>query len=105
MGDTVALVLQQLSHVRGVAVGEGAVPTNFFVQRYVVSEARDETAREVLMRVFDEAETWARADGGQEIRLSWKVLYDVNMKAYFFTAGILYSLTVNKSKLFYQQGD
>jgi hypothetical protein len=77
-------VLAQVSQKRGIQILTATVPLNVFAQAFVTEEARDEPARDVLLRAFDLINGPRFADGMPPLRLTWHLLYNPNGRHYFF---------------------
>ena len=87
--ETVRLILSQVSRIRGVSIGLGTIPTNLFVQRQQLSDADNEPARDVLMRIFEDASGARQPKGGPPARVTWALLNDISYSGYFFNAHIV----------------
>jgi len=87
--EAVGLVLSQVSNSRGIHVAMGTIPNNLFLGRQQLTFAENETARDVLMRFFEDASGTSLLAGGPAIRVTWALLYDANAKQYFFNAHVL----------------
>jgi hypothetical protein len=74
LNDAVTVVLAEVERATGQRVELAAFPTNFFFQHRVEVEAKQESAREVLVR--------ALAESGRA--LSWRVFFDARMRQYYF---------------------
>jgi hypothetical protein len=94
--DTVRLIMSQVSRIRGVSIGLGTIPTNLFVQQQLLTNADDESAREVLMRIFEDASGKRQLKGGPAARVTWDLLNDISYSGYFFNAHIVDPL-INES--------
>jgi hypothetical protein len=86
--DTVRLIMSQVSSTRSISIGLGTIPTNLFVQRSQLTYADNEQARDVLMRIFEDAKGAIQLKGGIEQRVTWSLLYDASGAGYFFNAHI-----------------
>jgi len=94
--DTVRLILSQVSSIRAVSIGLGTIPTNLFVQQQLRTDANNEPAREVLMRIFEDASGARQLKGGPAARVTWALLNDISYSGYFFNAHIVDPL-INES--------
>jgi hypothetical protein len=65
LADTVDAICDAVSDATGENVWVGSMPTNFFMQHFDRLEARDEIARNVLMRAL----------AGKKRKLTWRLFY------------------------------
>jgi hypothetical protein len=77
-------MLEQIRRQRGIAIVDGYIPMNLFVQSRVTLEARDEPARAVLARAFTEVDKVRRADGMPAVGVVWHLLYNATDEYYVF---------------------
>ncbi len=94
--ETVRLILSQVSKVRGVSIGLGVIPTNLFVQQELLTNADNEQARDVLMRIFEDASGFRQLKGSSPVRVTWALLNDISYSGYFFNAHLVDPL-INES--------
>lgn len=87
--ETVQLIMSQVATARAVSIGLGTIPTNLFVQQSQLTYANDEQARDVLMRIFEDASGARQLTGGTPVRVTWALLHDVSDSAYAFNAHIV----------------
>ncbi len=87
--ETVRLILSQVSKIRGVSIGSGIIPTNLFVQQQLLTNADNEPARDVLVRIFEDASGFRQLKGGSPVRVTWALLNDVSYSGYFFSARLV----------------
>jgi hypothetical protein len=87
--DTVRLILSQVSSIRGVSIGLGTIPMNLFVQQQLLKNADNEAARDVLMRIFEDASGFRQLSGFSPVRVTWTLLNDVSYSGYFFNAHVV----------------
>jgi hypothetical protein len=94
--ETVRLIMSQVSSIRGVSIGLGTIPTNLFLQQQLLTDADNEPAREVLMRIFEDASGFRQLRGISPVRVTWSLLNDVSYSGYFFNAHLVDPL-INES--------
>jgi hypothetical protein len=87
--EAVGLVLSQASNTRGIHIAMGTIPNNLFLGHQQLTFAENETARDVLMRLFEDASGTSMLSGAPPIRVTWALLYDATAKQYFFNAHVL----------------
>jgi hypothetical protein len=87
--DTVRLIMSQVSSIRGVSIGLGTIPTNLFVQQQLLTNADNEQARDVLMRIFEDASGARQLSGFSPVRVTWTLLNDVSDRGYAFNAHLV----------------
>ena len=76
--NALTVALDKLADVTRDSVGVWTVPLNIMKQPITIA-ATNEPAFEVISRLLNTANT----------RLSWKLVYDVNVKSYFMTIYVL----------------
>lgn len=86
IGEAVDLICAQVATSRHFPIIIGAVPSNLFYGRKQVIAANQESARDVLIRIFKTADQELIDNGFQSSRITWDLLYDVNEHAYYFNA-------------------
>jgi len=89
LSEAVRLLLSTVSKGRGVSIGEGTTPTNFFRQSQVSFSAVNEPARSVLVRLFGLANLQRVMMGAPPVRISWSLLYWHDDRQFFFNARIV----------------
>lgn len=73
LGDVVIAVIEQVGQLTQQRIGLAGFPINFFRQRQVETGARQESARDVLVRAM----------GASGRPLSWRLFYSVPMGQYY----------------------
>ncbi|MFN0172991.1 MAG: hypothetical protein ACKV22_41970 [Bryobacteraceae bacterium] len=81
----VLTILDSIAAVRRVQIVSGTLPTNALRQTRVDWGANNEEARTLLFKLF--ADMNSQRDG--KIRITWRILYDVEQKQYWFNAHIV----------------
>jgi hypothetical protein len=84
LDELVTSVLAEVQKKRGIPIMLGTVPTNLFVQARVTEEAREEPARDVLIRSFEEINGPRLAIHLPRLRLTWALMYSPLDRQYFF---------------------
>lgn len=80
----VTSVLAEIQKKRGIPIVLGTVPMNLFVQSRITEEAREEPARNVLIRAFEEINGPRLAMHLPRQRLTWTLTYNPLDHHYFF---------------------
>ena len=84
LGALVDEIMRQVSQKRAVHIVD-IVPINLSAQVSVTEEARDEPARDVLVRVLYEVDSLRLVEGMQMLRLTWSLGYFPGGQHYFFS--------------------
>lgn len=92
VGETVKLVLAEISRIRTMNIVEGTIPMNAFyssIDSDIFSEAKQERARDVLLRVFEEQNLVRIQETGFQIRYGWSLNYSASNRTYYFNCRVV----------------
>jgi hypothetical protein len=88
LGELVSEILAQVSSKRGSRISVATVPTNLFAQEIVTEKADDESARDVLVRAFEEMNSRRLKEHDSYLRMTWHLLYNADEEIYFFNVHV-----------------
>jgi hypothetical protein len=88
IAETFSLIRAQIASKRGIQIRDGTIPINMFLSRQYLTDANDEKACDVLMRVFNDANGWMLGMG-IPAPVAWRLFWDPTEKAYYFNAYVI----------------
>jgi hypothetical protein len=87
--ETLQLILSSLTAKTGVQIVPGALGVSLLSQTTSIEGPQGETAKEVVLRIFEGVNRRAIAQINQPRRLVWQIMYEPDSRTYFFNTHVV----------------